>query len=128
MGDDARLEESILNEAGIEVTVAASKDPSSWLKFALEADGILTRHAPITARPIEQLASSRGTALVPTISTKRAPKSTVFRSRTSPGIRRRRLPTTLGPWLLGCRGAYRCPTVSSPVGDGNRTVLQLSIA
>ena len=59
MGDDTSLEESIFGEAGIEVTVAASKDPRSWLKAALEVDGILTRHAPITASTIGQLAKCR---------------------------------------------------------------------
>jgi D-3-phosphoglycerate dehydrogenase len=59
MRDDTDLEESILNEAGIEVTVAESQDPSSWLSAALEADGTLTRHAPITADTIKQLAQCR---------------------------------------------------------------------
>jgi len=59
MGDDTRLEEEILTSAGIDVIVAPSRDPQSWLDIAPSADGILTRHAPITADTVRRLTQCR---------------------------------------------------------------------
>ncbi len=59
MGDDTRVEEEILSVAGIDVIVAPSRDPQSWLDIARNADGILTRHAPITADTIGRLTRCR---------------------------------------------------------------------
>lgn len=55
MGDDTSLEESLLHEAGFEVFVAPSHDPSTWADRAVEADAILTRHAPVRAELIRSL-------------------------------------------------------------------------
>ena len=54
-GDDASLEQSLLEEAGFEVFVAPSADPAAWEEQAVDADAILTRHAPIRAGLIERL-------------------------------------------------------------------------
>jgi phosphoglycerate dehydrogenase-like enzyme len=55
MGDDTSLEEELLQNAGIDVIVSASPDPSAWLHHAERADAILTRHAPIGAEAIDRL-------------------------------------------------------------------------
>jgi D-3-phosphoglycerate dehydrogenase len=55
MGDDASLEQSLLEEAGFEVFVAPSGDPGTWAEQAVDADAILTRHAPVRAGLIERL-------------------------------------------------------------------------
>ena len=47
MGDDTSLEESLLQEAGFEVFTAPEADPVNWADRAVEADAILTRHAPV---------------------------------------------------------------------------------
>jgi D-3-phosphoglycerate dehydrogenase len=59
MGDDTTEEVSMLSAQGIEVFVAPSTDPSDWFDAAIEADAILTRHAPIERSTIEALKNCR---------------------------------------------------------------------
>lgn len=55
MGDDASLEEKTLSEAGFDVFTAPSPRPEHWIEHALQADAILTRHAPISGDTIAGL-------------------------------------------------------------------------
>lgn len=59
MGDDTRLEQEILAAAGHEVVVAPAPDPTAWIDVAVEADGILTRHAPLGAETVGRLERCR---------------------------------------------------------------------
>jgi D-3-phosphoglycerate dehydrogenase len=59
MGDDASLEESLLREAGFDVFTAPEGNPATWADRAVEADAILTRHAPIREDLIRRLERCR---------------------------------------------------------------------
>lgn len=59
MGDDTALEEGLLHDAGFEVFVAPSADPDTWAGRAVEADAILTRHAPVRAETLRQIKRCR---------------------------------------------------------------------
>lgn len=59
MGDDARLEEQLLADAGFDVFVAPRPEVAAWGDEAVASDAILTRHAPIGADLIEQLERCR---------------------------------------------------------------------
>lgn len=55
MGDDTNLECQLLEAAGFDVFVAPSTDPTTWAHQAVDADAILTRHAPVRADTIGRL-------------------------------------------------------------------------
>jgi D-3-phosphoglycerate dehydrogenase len=59
MGDDTTEEESMLSAQDIDVFVAPSTNPTEWIDAAIEADAILTRHAPIERATIEALKKCR---------------------------------------------------------------------
>ncbi len=59
MGDDPSLEASLLHEAGIDAFVAPEPDPATWADAAVEADAILTRHAPVREDTIRRLRRCR---------------------------------------------------------------------
>lgn len=59
MGDDPSLEEELLTAAGFDVFVAPSTDPASWADHAIDADAVLTRHAPVRSETIGQMQRCR---------------------------------------------------------------------
>ena len=59
MGDDTALELELLGGEGVDVFVSESPRPQAWIDAARECDAVLTRHAPIRAAEIRQLARCR---------------------------------------------------------------------
>lgn len=55
MGNCASLEVALLAQAGVKTVVSRSMDPDDWLPNARKADAVLTRHAPIGARELQEM-------------------------------------------------------------------------